>query len=515
MNLTQGTPEWHAARSNYFTASEAPAMMGESKYKSRSQLLKEKSTGVAEKVSESKQFLFDKGHAAEASIRPHIELELMDELFPATAVSDCETCLASFDGVTMDESTIWEHKLYSAGLADNVRAGNLEPHYYWQLEHQLLVSGAEKAIFTTSDGTPDACYSMEYVSVPERRAALIAGWQQFAQDLASYQPEAEQLEAVGQAPETLPALRIEVTGMVTASNLKQFHDHAVTVFKGINTELQTDQHFADAEKTVKWCKEVEQRLSAAKDHALSQTQSIDELFRAIDDISEQARGKRLELEKLVKARKTQIRDEIRMTAAESMTKHVDQINQSLGGDVRLPPIPTDFAGAMKNKRTISSLRDAVDTELARAKIEANQVADKIRLNLETLRNETAGFETLFADSQQLVLKESDDLKAVITARIADHKTAEERRQAASTQRENVEQARGAEARSHGAAPRAVPGRDPRPQQEPQFSEYQRGYIDGLKAFAHWKDGTQYVGTSGKTLKQAIQEFIEEPAASNF
>lgn len=438
LSLQQGSSEWHAARANYFTASEAPAMMGESKYKSRSQLLKEKATGTTEEVTEAQQFLFNKGHAAEAAIRPHIEHELEDELFPATAVSDCDTYLASFDGITMDDSLIWEHKLYNAGLADKVRAGELEPHYYWQLEHQLLVSGAEKAIFTTSDGTPDACYSVEYVSVPERRAALVAGWQQFAQDLANYQPEVEQAEAVGHAPETLPALRIEVTGMVTASNLQQFRDHAVTVFRGINTKLKTDQHFADAEKTVKWCKEVEQRLSAAKDHALSQTQSIDELFRAIDDISEQARGKRLELEKLVKARKTQIRDEIRMAAAEAMTRHVDQINQSLGGEVRLPPIPTDFAGAMKNKRTISSLRDAVDTELARAKIEANQVADKIRLNLETLRSETAGFETLFADAQQLAQKENDDLRAVITARISEHKAAEERKQAADREADREE-----------------------------------------------------------------------------
>jgi len=31
-NVQQGTPEWHALRSSYFTASEAPAMMGASKY---------------------------------------------------------------------------------------------------------------------------------------------------------------------------------------------------------------------------------------------------------------------------------------------------------------------------------------------------------------------------------------------------------------------------------------------------------------------------------------------------
>ena len=48
LNLIQGSPEWLAARTKYFTASEANAMMGESKYQSRSALLKQKATGIAE-----------------------------------------------------------------------------------------------------------------------------------------------------------------------------------------------------------------------------------------------------------------------------------------------------------------------------------------------------------------------------------------------------------------------------------------------------------------------------------
>jgi predicted phage-related endonuclease len=98
--------------------------------------------------------------------------------------------------------------------------------------------------------------------------------------------------------------------MVTASNLAEFKDHALSVFSGINRELTTDQQFADAEKTVKWCGEVESRLAAAKEHALSQTQSIDLLFKTIDDISAEARSVRLELDKLVTSRKVQIKENI-------------------------------------------------------------------------------------------------------------------------------------------------------------------------------------------------------------
>jgi predicted phage-related endonuclease len=170
------------------------------------------------------------------------------------------------------------------------------------------VSGAEKVIFVCSDGTEDNFVSMEYFPVKGRAAKLVAGWKQFEVDLEAYEPTEALAEAVGKSPDALPALRIEVTGMVTASNLEQFKAHSLAVFSAINTGLQTDQHFADAEKTVKWCGEVEERLEAAKQHALSQTETIDALFRTIDEISEQARRKRLELDKLVKARKVAIRD---------------------------------------------------------------------------------------------------------------------------------------------------------------------------------------------------------------
>ena len=35
--------------------------------------------------------------------------------------------------------------------------------------------------------------------------------------------------------------------------------------------------------------------------------------------------------------------------------------------------------------------------------------------------------------------------------------------------------------------------------------YKQGYIDGLTCMAWWKDGVQYVGSCGTTLKEAIAE----------
>lgn len=102
----------------------------------------------------------------------------------------------------------------------------------------------------------------------------------------------------------------------------------------------------------KWGGDVEERLAAAKQHALSQTESIDALFRAIDEISAQARAKRLELDKLVKARKVAIRDEMVIGAAKALQDHVDKINTSFAGNVRMPAIKADFAGAIKGWSTV-------------------------------------------------------------------------------------------------------------------------------------------------------------------
>ena len=165
------------------------------------------------------------------------------------------------------------------------------------------MNDGRRVLYSVSDGAPEGTVSLWYELQESDKAKLIAGWKQFDEDLKNYTHTETKAEPTGKAPESLPALNIEVKGMVTASNIDAFKSHALAVFGAINKDRQTDGDFADAEKTVKWCKEVEDKLEAAKQHALSQTADIDALFRAIDDISAEARRVRLDLDKLVKTRK--------------------------------------------------------------------------------------------------------------------------------------------------------------------------------------------------------------------
>jgi hypothetical protein len=102
--------------------------------------------------------------------------------------------------------------------------------------------------------------------------------------------------------------------------------------------------------------------------------------------------------------------------------------------VQMPPVLADFAAAIKGKRNLASMRDAVATLLAQKKIEANEIADKIDANLKTLdaevRKTNVDYSHLFRDYAALVLKAPDDLALVIASRI----DAENKRHAAETAR---------------------------------------------------------------------------------
>lgn len=441
----QGTPEWHALRAKHFTASEAAAMLGTSKYTTRSELLRQKATGIVPEVDAFKQALFDKGHEAEADARLIIEVETGEEFYPVTGTLEIDglPLLASFDGLTLDDETTWEHKLFNAQLAEYILTNQDVPDTHWpQLEQGLLVSGATVCIFTVSDGTTDRMASIRYRSKPERREALIAGWRQFAEDLKNFKYVEEKPEVVVAPIEDLPALKVEITGRVLSSNLAQWKDVVVARIQAINTDLKTDEDFAIAEKTVKFLDDGEKRVDLVKTQAQSQSADLDTLFRTLDSMKAEMRAKRLELEKLVKARKDAIRVEIAQEAKDALADHISSLNKRT--NAALIEASADFAGAMKGKKTVSSLREAVGNELARAKTETSMMADKIESNLQLMAQHSE-YQFLFHDSRQLLIKTNEDLLAVIENRIAKHKADEAARLEAETARIRAEEERKAKA----------------------------------------------------------------------
>lgn len=249
LNLVQGSQEWLDVRLSHFTASEAPVMMGKSKYQKRDDLLQLKKTGVQKEVSDFTQRLFDRGHESEEMARPLAESIVGDELYSSTGSAEIygQSLLASFDGITMDGTIIWEHKLWNEKLAQSMEDGKIEQHYLWQIAQQLLVSGADKCLFMTSDGTEDNqawCWVrpsgiFDKKSLPldamiglgglgeKWEIELLEGWNNFKDDLEDYElPETAEADDLLQ--ELLSAYSVQ----------KEIADIEIAKIKALESEIK-------------------------------------------------------------------------------------------------------------------------------------------------------------------------------------------------------------------------------------------------------------------------------------
>ena len=422
----QQSDQWYAARNSHFCASDAAAMMGASPYKSRDDLLKEKATGIKEEINPTKQALFDKGHAAEDAARKIIEKQI-GVLFPV--VCEKGDMLASLDGITMDEKINFEHKLWNKKLAAAVEKGELPASHYWQLEHQHWCSGCEKTIFVVSDGTKENMVQMEYIPVPGRLEELKAGWAQFIVDLNGYKPVTATIEPTGKAVMALPTLLIDIEGKVKSSNLIPYENAAMAFVQSISTELNTDQDFADAENLIKFCQQVEDDLKLVKKQALSQTADIEAIFNSVDRVDSEYRDKRLTLNKKVKSRKEEIKFELVNQSNTEIRAHIDGLTTEYGSQI-LRDINPDFAGAIKGRRSIDPMREACNDELARCKIESNQIMEGINANQKDFDAMSDQHKMLFADIADLVFCSSEQFQATASKRMEDHDKEEKRKQEA-------------------------------------------------------------------------------------
>jgi len=430
-NLKSNTEEWLRHRKLHHNASEASIMMSASANVTRNELLHQKATGLDREFSDwFQKNVLDNGHAVEAQARPIAEKIVGEDLFPVSATDDEGWLAASFDGQTMLEDINWECKQWNKEKAADVQAGKVPECDYWQVQHQLAVNPGSKTLYMVTDGTEENCVWLWVEPNQADIERLKAGWRQFEQDLASYVPTEKKSEAVGDKPDSLPALHIAVEGAVTTSNLPAFKEQALAMIASVKTDLKTDKDFADAAELVKAFKAGEDELESAKKRALSQTASIEELFRTVDDVKDKMRSKRLELNRMVTDQKEQRKTEIIVNAKEQLQAFISDI------DVKqyLPGYDADFAGAIKGKKKLDAMQSALDDRLAQAKLDITAIADQVRDNLKQLDEHAADYKFLFNDFAAICQKPTDDFAAVVKARIADHKEAERQRLEAERER---------------------------------------------------------------------------------
>ena len=474
IDLIQGSPEWLAHRAQHFNASDAPAMMGCSPYMTRTELLVMKKTGITADVDPATQRRFDDGHRFEALARPLAEQIVGEELYAVTGTNG--ELSASFDGLTLMEDTAFEHKTLNADLRECMEgldeAPRLPLHYRVQMEQQLMVSGAQRVLFMATRWEGDTLAEERhcwYTSDAALRSKIIAGWQQFAADLVNFTP-VELLDKpapVGHSPDQLPALRSSVRGeLVLESNIKEWETAALAYIKTVRDhELVTDEDFANGEAAAKWCATSRTTLEGVKSALMSATGDVNTAVGTIDRIMAELDKTRISFTNAGKARKDARKAEIVAAGVAGLRDHIAALNTRLGKPY-MPAVPADFGGAIKGKSSLAKMQDAVDTELANAKIRANEVADKIDANLKHLRETASAHTFLFADAGTIVLKAPDDLQALVANRINEHQRQEAAKEeaqrdriraeeAAKLQREADEKRRAEEAEAQRAAQAAI------------------------------------------------------------
>jgi putative phage-type endonuclease len=486
-NLVQGSAEWLAYRAQHFNASDAPAMMGCSPYKTRDALLLELHTGLAAEVGADTQRIFDEGHRSEALARPLAEETIGQELYPV--VGSRGKLSASFDGLTMLEDVGYEHKSLNAELraamVEGCTGGDLPLTYQVQMEQQCMVSGASRILFVASKWTADAeliearhCW---YTSSAQLAARITLGWEQFDRDLCAFVPPDRAPAVVAQTVTALPAVSVQVSGqLVVRDNFKAFEAAARDFIENkLIREPKTDQDFADLELQIKAMENAEEALDAAESQMLSQVQAVDEAKRIKDALHALIRSNRLVAVRLLKEEKERRRGEIVASGTTALRDHLKALNVRLGQPL-MPAVAADFAGAIKGKKNLDSMQAAVNTTLANAKVEANAIADKIDGNLRALRAVDTKYSHLFPDTAQVVHKAADDLVALVKSRTADFDTAEAKRIEAERERirkeeldridaENRAAAAIAAAAARPPAPAPTPTPEPAPAPQPAMA----------------------------------------------
>ena len=186
VQLVQGSAEWHAHRAKYRNASETPAVLGVSPWVTPYQLWQQRTRRATQDVN----FAMMRGTQLEPQARAAYE-QLTGHVMQPLVLVDGDYS-ASLDGMTLDASLIVEIKCPVKGkdsdLWKQVCDGKMPEHYYWQVQHQLMVSGANVAHLYVFDGKEGVL--LEQVAKPADWLVLRDAWDRFVQQLGSNTPPA-------------------------------------------------------------------------------------------------------------------------------------------------------------------------------------------------------------------------------------------------------------------------------------------------------------------------------------
>jgi len=188
INVKQGTPEWLAWRKTVITATDCPAILRSSPWSTAYKAWQRKLDLIPEQESNE---AMDRGKILEPEARAKFIKEYGINMTQVPVQStEFDFLGASLDGLSDSYDTILEIKCGGSKLHDMAKNRQLPEYYEDQIQHQLLVTGAEKCYYYSYDGSDGIC--IEVFPDPEFKDKFLPKAREFWRCVAFEEPPALQ-----------------------------------------------------------------------------------------------------------------------------------------------------------------------------------------------------------------------------------------------------------------------------------------------------------------------------------
>lgn len=188
IELEQGSEEWLAWRKTVITATDCPAILGSSPWSTAYKCWQRKLGLVEEQKSNE---AMERGKRLEPEARDQFTSKFGIKMQPEVVESsEFDFLGASLDGISYSENAILEIKCGGSKLHDMALQGIVPQYYLDQIQHQLLVTRADKAFYYSYNGKDGIC--IDVFPDPEFADRFLPKAREFLKCVAFSEPPALQ-----------------------------------------------------------------------------------------------------------------------------------------------------------------------------------------------------------------------------------------------------------------------------------------------------------------------------------
>ncbi|WP_439259512.1 hypothetical protein [Lonepinella sp. BR2930] len=210
-------------------------------------------------------------------------------------------------------------------------------------------------------------------------------------------------------------LILSTESKVLSTNIADFEKQAEQYLATLTSTFETDDDFVQAKEEIKQLKELEDKTRTAIKNA--QQGDINTLIAQAENIAEKFRQERLSREKTVKARETEIKQDIINQAFEAVqavkTGNISDISLALESTFPKATILKRLDEAAKRRSTLATLTKAIEAEKTLITAEIAQEATRLSSRKKLI---PIHYEYLFKDWLPLITGDQE-LEPIIQERI--------------------------------------------------------------------------------------------------